>query len=139
LVCWLLRTIILRCHHAASDAQSSSAQRQQHNYMLIVRMEAIYIGWTLTGICIGWIVLDIWHDMTSQIYISIALFILSLTSFGCILYFFPESDCDNDPKNQKNNTCTNNNSLQEPLLRNSNNDEEEMDEPTTYTVNVLVV
>jgi hypothetical protein len=108
--CYLLRRIVLdgiipHCMHRNTSFHYQS--------LLIVRMEAMYIGWTLTGICIGWIVLDIVHHMASQIYISILLFILSLSSFGCILYYFPEQSItsnDDDENDMDEDTLT------EPLL-----------------------
>lgn len=87
IACYLLRTFIFRCIF-----QGMSGLSYHYKNIILIRMEAMFIGWTLTGICVGWIVLDILHNMTSQIYVSIVLFVLSLTCFSCILYFFPESD-----------------------------------------------
>jgi hypothetical protein len=86
LACFILRALIHSCD--ALEERSTLAPRHE----LMVRMEAVYIGWTLTGICIGWIVLDILHNMLSQIFISLGLFVLSLTSFIAILYCFPDTD-----------------------------------------------
>jgi hypothetical protein len=86
--CYLLRTLVFHC--IVNDTHGTTSCH--YKTLLTIRMEAIYIGWTLTGICIGWIILDVLHDMQSQIYISVALFILSLVSFLGILIVFPESD-----------------------------------------------
>ena len=83
---------------------------RHYQSLLLVRMEAIYIGWTLTGICVGWIVLDVVHHMTSQIYVSLVLFALSLSAFACILYFIPDDD---SALEECDDTVT---TLTEPLL-----------------------
>lgn len=106
LACYLLRRIVVQGIVPYYMHRNISIHYQS---LLVVRMEAMYIGWTLTGICIGWIVLDIVHHMASQIYISIILFILSLSSFGCILYYFPEQNVDSDEDMDED-------TMMEPLL-----------------------
>jgi hypothetical protein len=112
LACYNLRALIRSC-----DALEEYTTRALHKE-LMVKMEAVYIGWTLTGICIGWIVLDVLHNMLSQIYISIGLFVLSLTSFIAILYCFPDSDDNDDTVSD----------LSEPLLT-QNDTHDEMSAP----------
>ena len=111
LACYVLRVFVFHCIVKNYMHRNLSVHYQS---LLVVRMEAMYIGWTLTGICVGWIILDVVHKMTSQIYISILLFILSLSSFGFILYYFPEETVDIEASEDENDDA--NATLTEPLL-----------------------
>lgn len=115
LACYLLRVFVF--HYIVQNYMHRNLSFH-YKSLLIVRMEAMYIGWTLTGICVGWIILDVVHHMTSQIYISIMLFILSLSSFGCILYYFPEEADDTESDSDGASTT-----LTEPLLLTEDVDE----------------
>jgi hypothetical protein len=132
LACYLLRTCIF---HSMVQYMTSVSYHDKN--VLILRMEAMYIGWTLTGICIGWIILDVLHDMTSQIYISLVLFMMSLSSFVCILYYFPESDVGIDDDDYDENFDVEDamkNSLTEPLLVLSTHTNDNDDEKQTIII-----
>ena len=118
--CYLLRVLVF---HGIVQNYMHRNLSVHYKSLLIVRMEAMYIGWTLTGICAGWIILDVVHQMTSQIYISILLFILSLSSFACILYYFPEVADDMDSSDNSSTDDDTSTSLTEPLLLTDNADE----------------
>jgi hypothetical protein len=59
-----------------------------------LRMEAVYIGSGLTGICLAWILMDLfWVHMPEQVLPSLGMLALSLMAFFAILKCFPEDAC----------------------------------------------
>jgi hypothetical protein len=63
------------------------------NQRTLLRMEAVYIGSSLAGICAAWILIDVANDMPEQVLPSVLLLAASLAAFGLILRCFPEDKC----------------------------------------------
>jgi hypothetical protein len=59
----------------------------------VLRMEAVYIGCCLVGICSAWIWIDIMHNMMEQVVPSLILLFVSMMAFSTILQCFPEDSC----------------------------------------------
>jgi hypothetical protein len=73
---------------------SNHVDQQQHEQQrLQLRMEAAYVNCTLIGICLAWILLDLFLDTVEEILPSAFLLCISLVAFRIVLYCFPEDDC----------------------------------------------
>jgi hypothetical protein len=55
-----------------------------------LHMESYYVFFSLIGICLAWILMDVVLDMKDQIFPSLVMLALSLACFGVILRCFPE-------------------------------------------------
>lgn len=80
-----------------------------------LHMESYYVFFSLIGICVAWILIDVVLDMREQIFPSLLMLAMSLVCFGVILHCFPEDQClsslqeeveDSSPvkKNKKSST-----------------------------------
>jgi F0F1-type ATP synthase assembly protein I len=105
---WSLTTVLLAAAGCFSlrflveDEEESSCnldclQRQR----VLLRMEAYYVSSTLVGICIAWICMDIFLDMTEQILPSLGMLAVSLVAFRAILRRFPEEKCLEEAREQE--------------------------------------
>ncbi|GKZ00208.1 hypothetical protein MPSEU_000973800 [Mayamaea pseudoterrestris] len=81
--CGCLSLRLLTSDHARMDDDSS-------NDKTFIRMESYYVFFSLIGICLAWILIDIVLDMREQIFPSLLMLSVSLACFGVILQCFPE-------------------------------------------------
>jgi hypothetical protein len=92
--CTVLLTSATCCSLSCLTLSTNKIDEHQHEQQrLQLRMEAAYVNCTLIGICLAWILLDLFLDMVEQIVPSVVLLCISLVAFRIILYCFPEDDC----------------------------------------------
>lgn len=65
----------------------------ENDLRAFLRMEAVYIAASLTGICSAWICMDLSAGLPEQVVPSLVMLVLSLVAFGVILWCFPEDKC----------------------------------------------
>lgn len=65
----------------------------ENDLRAFLRMEAVYIAASLTGICGAWIFMDMTAGVPEQIVPSILMLLASLAAFAMILWYFPEDKC----------------------------------------------
>lgn len=100
--CYLLRFLIGSSEDTVgnSDCHNTCFTNDTTGYVfrqrIQLRMEAYYVSCTLVGICMAWIFMDIFLDMTEQIAPSMAMLALSMVVFRAILCCFPEEKCVED-------------------------------------------
>jgi hypothetical protein len=72
------------------DHGSSSKDDDDSNDKTFLRMESYYVFFSLIGICMAWILIDIVLDMREQIFPSLLMLSVSLACFAFILQCFPD-------------------------------------------------
>jgi 3-deoxy-D-arabino-heptulosonate 7-phosphate (DAHP) synthase len=109
--CLSLSRLLLVDHHDDTAVEQEEQDRNHHEReRTIMRMETVYIGASLVGICAAWILIDVTHDMAEQVVPSLLLLVASLGAFMAILACFPEEECLSSTSSQSNS------SKSEPVL-----------------------
>jgi hypothetical protein len=92
--CYVLTSsILLQRRRAKLFTPTTTTTMAISQQRTVLRMEAVYIGCCLVGICSAWIWIDIMHHMMEQVVPSLILLFVSMVAFSTILQCFPEDSC----------------------------------------------